>query len=121
MVGVLGIAATPLRPGVLGMHFPSSTKVQFRGIRGFGQVAKAVAYFLQHLLAVATAVTGRKRFGSHLSVSFGFLSPLHVKACMVTMKGMKKMSLNPVLHQWRAGISALYYICILLTEMYNTM
>lgn len=121
MVGVLGIAAAPLRPGVLRMHFPSSAKVQFRGIRGFGQVAKAVAYFLQHLLAVATAVTGRKRFGSHVSVSFGFLSPLHVKACMVTMKGMKKISLNPGLHQWRAGISALYYICMLLTEMYNTM
>lgn len=82
VVGVLGVAAAPLRPQVLWVHFPSAAEVQFRGIRRLGQVAEAIAYFLQHLLAVAAAVAGGKRFGSHLPVSVGFLASLHVKACM---------------------------------------
>lgn len=99
MVWVFRVAAAPLLPWVLRKHFYSSTNVHFRRVRGFGQVAQAVPYFLQHFLAVAAVVAGGERFGSHLSVSFGFLPSLHVRACMMTMKGMKKMSLSPGLQQ----------------------
>lgn len=118
MVGVFGVAAAPLLPWVLREHFSSTTNVHFRWVRGFGQVAQAVPYFLQHLLAVAAVVAGGERFGSHLSVSFGFLPSLHVRACMMTMKGMKKMTLSPGLQQRVAGVSDVCpHICMLLTEI----
>lgn len=118
MIGVFGVAAAPLLPRVLRRHFSSSSDVHFRWVRGFGQVAQAVPYFLQHLLAVATVVAGGESFGSHLSVSFGFLSSLHVRACMMTMKGMKRMSLSPGLQHRVAGVSDVcFHICMLLKEM----
>lgn len=84
---MLGVVAAPLRPEVLWVHFPSAAEVQFWWIRRLGQVPEAIAYFLQHLLAVAAAVAGGKGFGSHLSVSFGFLASLHVKACVGHKEG----------------------------------
>lgn len=84
---MLGVVAAPLRPEVLWVHFPSAAEVQFWRIRRLGQVPEAIAYFLQHLLAVAAAVAGWKGFGSHLSVSFGFLASLHVKACVGHKEG----------------------------------
>ena len=110
MVGVFGVAAAPLLPRVLGGHFHSSSTVHFRWVRGFGQVAQAVANFLQHVLAVPAVVAGGKRFGSHLSVSFGFLPSLHVRACMMTMKGMKRRSLSPGL-QHRSPMSDFTSAC----------
>ena len=100
-MGVFGVTAASLLPRILGMHFPSSTYVHFRWVGGFGKVPQAVPYFLQHLLAVAVA--GRECFEPHLSVSFGFLPSLHVRAYMMTMKGMKRMSLSPGLQQSVAG------------------
>lgn len=84
---MLGVVAAPLRPEVLRVHFPSTGEVQFWRFRRLGQVPEAIAYFLQHLLAVAAAVAGGKGFGSHLSVSLGFLASLHVKACVGHKEG----------------------------------
>lgn len=84
---MLGVAAASLWSEVLWVHFPRAAEVQFWRIRRPGQVSEAIAYFLQHLLAVAAAITGGKGFGSHLSVSFGFLASLHVKACVDHKKG----------------------------------
>lgn len=69
------------------MHFPSAAEVQFWRIRWLRKVPETIAYFLQHLLAVAAAVACGKSFGSHLSVSFGFLASLHVKACVGHKEG----------------------------------
>lgn len=86
-MGVLGVAAATLLPWVIWKHFPCSTNVHFRWVRGFGEVEQTVPNFLQHLLAVATVITSRKCFESHLSVSFGFLSSFHVRACIKTVGG----------------------------------
>lgn len=84
---MLGVAAAPLWSEVLWVHFTRAAEVKFWRIRRPRQVSEAIAYFLQHLLAVATAVASGKCFGSHLSVSFGFLASLHVKACVGHKRG----------------------------------
>lgn len=116
---IFGVAAAPLLPRVLGENLSTSADVHFRWVGGFGQIAQAVPYFLQHLLAVAAVVAGGKRFGSHLSVSFGFLPSLHVRACMTTIKGDEEdVTQSRVAAADDSSVVSLH-ICMLLTETHT--
>lgn len=77
VVGVPGVGAAPLLSGIVQRPLPGAP-VGLGSIRGPGEVPQALSDLLQHLLTVATVVARRERLGSHLSVSLGFLAPLHV-------------------------------------------
>lgn len=95
MMRVPGVGAAPLLSGIIRRPLPGAP-VGLGSVRGPGEVPQALSDLLQHLLTVATVVARRERLGSHLSVSLGFLAPLHVKT-YVKRRGGEEAS------RWKSG------------------
>lgn len=94
VVGVSGVAAAPLLPGVFRHHYSSTPHVHLRWVRRPGHVPETLPNFLQHLVAVNTVVASRESLRSHLSISFGFLPSLHVRTCRLAANGENKRGLR---------------------------